>query len=126
MNKKNVKKLLENGNTIEDIFKLTAGQDCMIYKASWNEKSDEIIYIPDVELNNLDDKDMSINEKMSYMYTADDFIAECFGNVKLAKDLFDLCDWQNPNINDLIDCTDYEEGKTLYGDIWDEITSIPF
>lgn len=119
MTREEAKELLEQGKRIDEIFPLSEGQDCMIYKGEWSE-GDDIIYIPDIELNELD-SDLPAEHKVSYMYTGKDFINEAFGNVKAAKELFDFCDWQNPNIIDLLDCTSDEEAKELYGETWEEM-----
>lgn len=118
------KKLLLEGKKIEEIFNLIPGQDCVIYKGEWPdnpEASDEIIYIPDIDLNNLEDDDMPVSEKLGFLYTAQDFLNQTGGNMLAAKDLFDFVDWQNPNVQDLMDCTDDEEAKQIYGQTWEEM-----
>lgn len=124
MKKEDAKGLLERGKKIDEIFDLSLGQDCLIYKAlAWPEDvtSSEVIYIPDIELNELDSPEISVEEKLCYMYTAEDFLAEANGNVAVGKDLFEFCDWQNPTIQDLVDCTTDEEAQQLYGSTWEEI-----
>lgn len=89
----------------------------MIYKAEDFVPGDEVIYIPDLDLNeiptevklNTDNSmfeqkagwgPMSAEEQirvvLSYCYTGQDFVDECGGNEELAKRLFWCCDWQNP------------------------------
>ena len=123
MIREEAKKLLLEGKKIGEIFDLIPGQECMIYKGEWPDdtSSEDIIYIPDIDLNELDDSDVPVSEKLSLMYTAGDFLKEAGGNVLAAKDLFNFVDWQNPNIQDLMDCTDDEEAKLIYGETWEEM-----
>lgn len=124
MTREQAKKLLLEGKKIGEIFDLIPGQECMIYKGEWPdnpEASDEIIYIPDIDLNDLKDADMPVSEKLSLMYTAQDFLNQTGGNVLAAKDLFAFVDWQNPNVQDLMDCTDDDEAKEIYGQTWEEM-----
>lgn len=123
MKKEEVKALMREGKKIDEIFDLSLGQDCLIYKGAWpaDVTSKEVIYIPDIWLNELDSPEVSVEEKLSYMYTAEDFLAESNGNLQVAKDLFEFCDWQNPAIQDLLDCTSDEEAQQLYGSTWEEI-----
>jgi hypothetical protein len=120
MTKLEAQKLLEQGKRVSEIFPLTPGQDCMIYKGEWL-NSPDIIYIPDIDLNELDAYYLSAEDKVGNMYTAQDFINEAYGNVKAAEGLFNFCDWQHPNIQDLIDITTDEEAKELYGQTWEEM-----
>ena len=39
------------GETMDSIFRFRPGQECMIFKAEAFSPSDEIIYIPDIALN---------------------------------------------------------------------------
>jgi len=123
MTKKEAERLLLQGKKIGEIFDLVPGQDCMIYKGEWPDdtSSEDIIYIPDIDLNELDDSDVPVSEKLSLMYTAGDFLKEAGGNILAAKDLFDFVDWQNPNVQDLMDCTDDDEAKEIYGQTWKEM-----
>lgn len=124
MTREEAKKFLLEGKKIGEIFDLIPGQACLIYKGEWPdnpEASDEIIYIPDIDLNDLKDDDMPTSEKINFMYTAQDFLNQTGGNIAAAKDLFDFVDWQNPNVQDLMDCTDDDEAKEIYGQTWDEM-----
>ena len=124
MKRNEAKKLLLEGKKIGEIFDLIPGQDCMIYKGKWPddpEVSDEIIYIPDIDLNDLEDDDVPVSKKLGFLYTAKDFLNQTGGNVPAAKDLFHFVDWQNPNVQDLMDCTDDEEAKEIYGQTWEEM-----
>lgn len=117
------RELLMEGKSIAEIFPLTDGQDCLTYKGKWPEdlSSDEIIYIPDTSLNCLDDPEMPIEEKVSYMYTAADFLAQTNMNAAAAKELFNYDDWQNPNIQDLLEAYDEDEARDYFGETWDEM-----
>ena len=64
---------------------------------------------------------MPVSEKLGFLYTAQDFLNQTGGNVPAAKDLFHFVDWQNPNVQDLMDCTDDEEAKEIYGQTWEEM-----
>ena len=90
---------LMNGEKVEDIFRLSSGQDCEIYKADSFSASDEIIYIPDLSLNQVyrqvdtkQDAELVIDE----CYTGKDFVEICGGNEELAERIFWHCDWQHP------------------------------
>ena len=50
--KEQLKERLKNGEHLEDIFEFSDGQECLIYKGDF-EVSDNIIYIPDIWLNEL-------------------------------------------------------------------------
>ena len=100
----------------------TDGQECWIYCAYIDDKTfmsinrDTVIYIPDIDLNEIcDEKRALSNEEIEhilhYCYTIEDFINEAYGNVKAAYSLYMFVDWQNPNINDLRECTDDDEAK---------------
>ena len=74
-----------------------------IYKADAFSVSDEIIYIPDIWLNNLDtlngeDDGISYAQRVTdNCYTGKDFVDECGGDKELAERLFYYCDWQHPS-----------------------------
>lgn len=120
-----------SGMSLDEAFPFRKdGQECDIYKAEWPEKPekhlDAAIYIPDIGLNDIpaDKKGMSeeeIDDILGYCYTVRDFVAEAYGNARLAKDLFATCDWQNPDVQDLKDCTDDEEAVRDYGETWQEM-----
>ena len=88
MKRNEAKKLLLEGKKIGEIFDLIPGQNCMIYKGKWPddpEVSDEIIYIPDIDLNDLEDDDVPVSEKLGFLYTAKDFLNQTGGNVPAAQ-----------------------------------------
>ena len=55
-------------------------------------ESDNIIYIPDVDLNDIDTEsvleDEEIEKVLHCCYTGTDFVKECSNHVDLAKELF--------------------------------------
>ena len=99
------RRIVEDEQMLEVVLPLSDGQDCLIYKADAFSVSDEIIYIPDVWLNNLDilnsyDDDDGISYAQRVIdncYTGRDFVDECGGDVELAERLFHYCDWQHPS-----------------------------
>ena len=103
MTKTEFKSALRAGKIIEDLLPLVAGQECIIYKADSFTTGDDIIYIPDVFLNeipystDISTADDTIEEILSMCYTGRDFIEECHGDTQLAERLFWLCDWQHPS-----------------------------
>jgi len=103
MTKDELASRLRKGEKLQDIIPLVSGQECEMYKAVFFTKGDEILYIPDIELNGIPTaSDLSGNEDeirtvVENCYTGDDFINMCNGNIKLAKELFDYCDWQHPS-----------------------------
>ncbi len=103
MKKAELRNRLMAGEMLVDILPLKDGQDCLIYKADDFKPGVEILYIPDVFLNEIPvDKDLScdiegIFDVLGRCYTGDDFIEECDGNVELAERLFWYCDWQSPS-----------------------------
>ncbi|HAU84604.1 MAG TPA: hypothetical protein DCW90_03575 [Lachnospiraceae bacterium] len=120
MTKAELRKELEAGVKLEDIFEFTNGQDCLIYKGNFNTlctrenpKNLDIIYIPDIYLNNIP-IDRSVNKDeidgiIHCCYTSSDFIFECGGHSILAEDLFNFVDWQHPDIQDFLDGYDDKE-----------------
>lgn len=94
--------VLEGGSTLMDLFEFRSGQECEIFKANRFVEGDEVIYIPDLSLNNIninrpiEDSD-ELDDIMDHCYTGNDFLAECSGDRKLAERLFCYVDWQNPS-----------------------------
>lgn len=95
------KELLRKGRTLQELFDLCEGQECMIYKAEKLEFTDDIAYIPEIKV----EYDASLSEEeieeISF-YTGNDFLAKCNGKKDAAELLFAWCDWQHPNIMDII------------------------
>lgn len=94
---------LINGETLEGVLPLRRGQGCQIFKAGMFRTGDSIIYIPDVDLNDLvyDERIYTNDEELVRIlrccYTGDDFVKECDGDEELAELLFNYCDWQHPS-----------------------------
>lgn len=124
MTKRELKDKLLTGSLLEDLFEFSDGQDCLIYKGNF-EVSDQVIYIPDIYLNNINIgsalSSEEIDNVISHCYTGNDFMIECDGNEKLARELFEFVDWQHPNIQDVLDTYDDEEFEGEYGFSIDEL-----
>ena len=107
MTKKELKEQLQNGKLMSDLFDYTYGQDCDIYKNDEWELSDDIIYIPDIQLNNIDyfdylrSKGKNVEERIEEVidctYTGKDFMELADGDEGIAKELFYYVDWQHPS-----------------------------
>ncbi len=110
MTKQEVRRRLFAGETLDSMFVWSSGQECDIFKADAFKPGDEVIYIPDLYLNEIPtDKDMScdpegIFEVLGCHYTGDDFIELCkirFGDgeqaIEKAEELFQYVDWQHPS-----------------------------
>lgn len=125
MTKAELKAKLEAGEKLENIFDFIDGQDCLIYKADHFETSDNIIYIPDIYLNDIDvDCTLhgeEIDNVIHHCYTGKDFMEECSNHADLAEELFDFIDWQHPNIQDVLDCYDEDEFEEKYGFAMEEL-----
>lgn len=123
MTKQELKDKLLTGSVLEDLFEFSDGQDCLIYKGNF-EVSDQIIYIPDIYLNSINIESTLSSEEIdniiNHCYTGNDFVMECDGNEKLARELFELVDWQHPNIQDVLDTYDEEEFEEEYGSSMNE------
>lgn len=119
MNKAELRAKLETGEKLENIFNFADGQDCLIYKADHFEVSDNIIYIPDIYLNDIDVNrtlhDEEICNVIHHCCTGKDFMEECSNHADLAEELFDFVDWQHPNIQDLLDGYNDEEFEREHG-----------
>ena len=126
MNKYDVRKLLRQGKTLDELFKFRKGQECWIYKSDEFVASDDVIYIPDLDLNGIvTDRPMTpneIEETVSHMSSGNDFIAECNGNVQLAKYVFESVDWQHPSaeFGDIQQFSD-EEMIEICGKTYDQL-----
>lgn len=124
MTKRELKDKLLTGSLLEDLLEFSDGQDCLIYKGKF-EVSDQVIYIPDIYLNNINIEfalsSEEIDNVISHCYTGNDFMMECDGNEKLAIELFEFVDWQHPNIQDVLDTYDDEEFEEEYGFLLNEL-----
>ena len=103
MTREEVYSALRSGKSLNEIFRFTEGQDCMIYKADSFEISDNVIYIPDLDLNEVVTDRSLTEEEINRipMYTGKDFLSECDGKEDAARLLFSWCDWQHPCITDI-------------------------
>ena len=81
--------------------------------------SDNIIYIPDIDLNGIDTEsvldDEEIKSVLCCCYTGNDFVKECSGDENLAEDLFCFVDWQHPNIHDVLENYEKDEFEVKFG-----------
>lgn len=118
MNKHQLRERLKAGKILTSLFNFTEGQDCMIYKGNF-EKSDSIIYIPDLDLNEIEtDRDLTdeeINQIINKCYSGYDFIDICNNHENVAEVLFDYVDWQHPRVEDLTIGYDEEEFIQMFG-----------
>ena len=104
MTKEELKKRLEHGETLYDLFDFQTGQNCEIYKGEW-QVSDEIIYIPDlyeIPLNESLDGE-NIKSVLARCCTGNNFLHETKENEKMAKDLFEESDWAYPDDQSIVD-----------------------
>lgn len=120
MTKEKLAQKLREKNSLESLLPFTEGEDCEMYKAERFEVSDNIIYIPDVDLNNIfidvdDNSEKEIENILRCCYTGKDFLSECRDNEELARELFQLVNWQHPNIQDVLDTYDEKEFKEKFG-----------
>ena len=102
MKKTDLKAALRSGAKLNDLLSFGPGQDCEIFKADKFYEDDEVIYVPDVSLNEIPlDRPITdpeeLNSVLGYCYTGEDFLEECDGNLELAEGLFWYCDWQHPS-----------------------------
>lgn len=118
MTVKELKKKLIKGYRLKDLFDFSDGQDCIIYKSDF-EITDDIIYIPDIDLNeiNIDTKlnKEEIKNVLNSCYTGNDFVEECNGYKDVAEELFEFVDWQHPNIMDMLETYGENEFEEKYG-----------
>lgn len=113
-----VRERIIKGGCLSDMFEFTDGQECMIYKGEWN-PGDDVIYIPDIDLNeicinrpliNILNKE-EIENVLFDLYTGKDFMELADGDEKFAKRLFYYCDWQHPSsaLNEVCDDDNEDE-----------------
>lgn len=127
--KEYLRKELECGKALKDIFEFTDGQDSTIYKGKFDlENKENIIYIPDIFLNDIDiDADFmterEIENVINNCYTTEDFMVETQGHVNLAEDLFNYVDWQHLDLHDLLEgyTNEQEEFLERYGFQYSEL-----
>jgi len=103
MTKNEIQDRLRSGETLDSILRFTPGQECMIFKADGFYPGNDVLYIPDIYLNEIPvDKDLSqdvvgIENVLEYCYTWYDFMELCGGDSEFAEELFDYVDWQHPS-----------------------------
>ena len=122
MTKKELRECFRKRLTLELALPPTDGQECLIFKAEQFRTDDEIIYIPDMFLNNITLTTVPIDEDVDYTldrcYTGADFVELCEGDEALAYRLFCYCDWQHPSSAfpevDYEDDEDKEQAKAIY------------
>ncbi|MBM6724912.1 hypothetical protein [Pseudoflavonifractor phocaeensis] len=93
---------LEGGTKLVDMFYFQPGQECEIFKAERFRTGDEIIYIPDLSLNEIPidmvvDDPEAVEDILDNCYTGNDFLEVCGGDRDLAERLFHYVDWQHPS-----------------------------
>lgn len=102
MKKDELKVQLESGAKMSELFAFSEGQECTIFKATNFMAGNEVIYIPDLSLNDIPmDKTIKdaeeLEDVLACCYTGQDFLDECGGDETLAERLFWYCDWQHPS-----------------------------
>ena len=101
LTKRELEQELQAGRTLEDIFVFRPGQECEIFKAKEFIHGNEILYIPDVYLNDIDISspipEDQISEVLDKCYTGDDFVRLCNGTDIVPEQLFAAVDWQHPS-----------------------------
>ena len=104
--KQELRAKLKSGNIAGKLFPYTRGDgNCIIFKVGQFHTGDNILYIPDVCLNELPMNkplvtDTHISGLLDCCYTGDDFVQECRNagiDEKYAERLFYLCEWQHPS-----------------------------
>ena len=104
--KKELRERLQVREKLEDLFRFRAGQECSIFKESEFIAGDQIIYIPDVELNNIPThrpiETYELDRVMDCCYTGNEFLKMCTNRYGVAgyayaRELFDYLDWQHPS-----------------------------
>lgn len=102
MTKAELRERLLKGAVMDDLFEFREGQECWMFKAPKFDLGENILYIPDTDLNEIPvvehpTCEEEIEEIIDQCYTGDDFVEECDGDVKKAERLFWYCDWQHPS-----------------------------
>ena len=117
MTREILRKELECGKCLKDLFEFSDGQDFIIYKGKFDlDNAENIIYIPDIFLNDIDIEtdfltEYEIKNVLNNCYTTADFIEETQGHENLAENLFNYVDWQHLDLNDLLDGYENEENR---------------
>lgn len=96
------KKAEEYGIKLDGLTRKDEILRAIMFKAPEFEPGENILYIPDTDLNDIPIAEHptceeEIEEIIDQCYTGNDFIEECDGNVEKAERLFWYCDWQHPS-----------------------------
>lgn len=99
MTKEEVQAQLLEGKTLSDLFEFSESQCGTIYKAEKFTVSDDVIYVPDLNLIGIPLEKRLTEKQVPYvlMYSGNDFLLECNGNKWSAEELFYWCDWLTPH-----------------------------
>ena len=113
MTREDIRSALSAGKMLIDLLPFGPGQDCEIFKSDKFSAGDDVIYIPDVLLNEIPIYRKVFSQEeleyvLSHCYTGKDVVEECGGDESLAERLFWYCDWQNPS-SALAEVADDEE-----------------
>ena len=116
MKKADLRLALLSGKTLGELLDFGPGQDCIIFKADEFVPGDEIIYIPDIFLNEIPVGAPITAEEIEGVlhdcYTGDEIIRMCDGDQEWAERLFYYIDWQHPSsaLDEVTDDEDEEDG----------------
>ena len=101
MTKEELCESFHQGFALADLLTLVPGQDCMMFKAYAFRTDDEVIYIPDMCLNEITAYRTPLPEEYGHIigncYSGADFVDLCDGDEALAYRLWCYCDWQHPS-----------------------------
>ena len=107
MTKEYLRKELECGKCLKEIFEFSDDQDCTRYIGRFDlDNAENIIYIPDIFINNIDIETDFLTEReiknvLENCYSTEDFIKEAQGHVSFAERLFSLVNWQYLDLSEL-------------------------
>ena len=119
MTKAELREELKKGHRLDELLKFGPGQDCTMFKAEKFALGDEVIYVPDVDLNEIPISiDLSVANSimerydpkfgpmeakyqiewvLGFCYTGDEILNEANNDKELAHSLWWYCDWQHPS-----------------------------
>ena len=102
LSKEEIKRKLLIGETLDDLFEWMEDSECVFFKGPWNPgKPEEVIYVPDIDLNELvTDRPLTpeeVSDALRHMYTTQDFMDICDEDVPfIGKLCYWWCNWQHP------------------------------